>query len=264
MEFGLKTRQPAVAGSFYPADPRELTSQLDSFFQKTKKIVLYQQIKALIVPHAGYLYSGQTAAWGYRQLPQNLKNPHFVLIGPSHYFPLHGVTSSAASAWKTPLGTVPHIPASVKKTVFLNEDVHLPEHSLEVQLPFLQHLFPHFSLTCLLTGEQHDSQKLADYFLTQYPSARFIVSSDLSHYLSRQEAERQDQRTIEAILACDNYFIEHQEDCACGRWGIATICAMARAENWERRLIFSDTSATASGDTQRVVGYAAIAFLSKV
>lgn len=261
MASGIDIRQPAVDGSFYPDSKEGLLSNLNEYFKKAKSIIEDKKIKALIVPHAGYLYSGQTAAWGYKQLPTNIDNLHFVLIGPSHHYLFTGIASSAANLWQTPLGSIKHI--SIKKEtdqIFINENPHIPEHSLEVQLPFLQHIYANFSISCFLTGDLSNYDKISNYFLENYSSSIFIISSDLSHYLPEPLAQTKDKRTLKAILEGETDYFLSEENTACGQGAILILMSMAKKENWESRLIYYDTSATASGDEGAVVGYAAIGF----
>jgi hypothetical protein len=242
-------RPPAVAGSFYPASPEKLKSQLADFFSTAKKLIPANKIlKALIVPHAGYVYSGQTAAWGYAQLPKTLDKPHFVLLGPSHHAGFDGLAASSHLQWQTPLGLVNQIPAQP-----VNDSAHLPEHCLEVQLPFLQYLYPDFSITCLLTN-------WLPQFTINLSQSILIVSSDLSHYLPGPEAKKQDRQTIDAILNLDLKYFSLSDNLACGSGPIVLLIGLARRHNWQARLINYSTSADASGDTSAVVGYAAIAF----
>lgn len=261
MESGNNIRKPAVAGSFYPDNKEELISQLKEYFEKTKNIIIDGKIKALIVPHAGYIYCGQTAAWGYRQLSNAFSNPHVVLIGPSHHYPFTGLASSSTNFWQTPLGRVRHIP--IKKQTGListNENFHTLEHSLEVQIPFLQHVYNNFSISCFLTGDNPNPDKVSEYFLKNYSPSIFIISSDLSHYLPEEIAKIKDKKTIEAILKMDKEYFLSEENTACGMMGILILMAMAKKNKWQSKLLYYDTSATALGDESAVVGYAAIGF----
>lgn len=260
MESGTKTRIPAVAGSFYPDNKEELISQLEIYFARAKKIPIKGKIKALIVPHAGYIYSGKTAAWGYKQLPVNLQNPHFVLICPSHHYPFNGLVSSSSEYWQTPLGKIRQIPIHKERKIISDETPHIPEHSLEVQLPFLQSLYQDFSVSCLLTGNDFNFDETANYLLGSYSSSIFIFSSDLSHYLPYEIAYKKDRRTIKAILNRETDYFLSRDNTACGMMGIMILMAMAQKEKWQSKLLNYDTSATTSGDKSAVVGYAAIGF----
>lgn len=261
MESG--TRPPAVSGAFYPAEKKELVNLLSSFFAGTRVKLRGKQIKALILPHAGFIYSGQTAAWGYHLLPENLKHQHFVLLGPSHHDYFFGLAGDSTKFWETPLGKIKQLSISERygDGIVLNPVAHLPEHCLEVQLLFLQYLYQdNFSFTALLTGSEVKTHEVANYLITNFKSSILIISSDLSHYLSEKVAQNKDKKTIKAILNLDTEYFDIEENAACGREGIKIILKIAKLQDWQRQLIFYDTSATASGDKNRVVGYGAIAF----
>lgn len=244
MVSGNNFRSPAVAGSFYPADKKELLSTLKNFFSNTQRLSANRyMLKALIVPHAGYIYSGQTAAWGFAQLPKNRQDPHFILVGPSHHFAFSGLAGSSQKIWATPLGHLPQIPH-----IPLNDSAHKNEHCLEVQLPFLQFLYPKFSVSCLLTGQDIPE-------LLEIPDAIYIISSDLSHYLPEKEARAKDQKTISAILDLNTDYFVRQDNVACGSVGIQKLLAMAKQNHWQAKLFCYDNSKTGN-----VVGYAAIGF----
>lgn len=262
MVSGTKNRSPTVAGSFYPQNKKELLMCLENYFSKTKKIPFPGKFKALIVPHAGYFYSGQTAAWAFKQIPQKT-NQHYLLIGPSHSYSLTCLTASPNVLWETPLGKVPHLKPKTTKEICFDELPHLNEHCLEVQLPFLQYLKENFSITCFLTGNLLNEQNIANYFLNNYRDALLIFSSDLSHYLPEREAIKKDRQTIEAILKLDNNYLQTEDNIACGALGISLLLKMANKANWQGKLIYYDTSASASGDKDMVVGYAAIGFFQK-
>ncbi len=248
-----KSRASSVAGTFYPADKAELLAVLKNYFNETKTLnTEHLTLRALIVPHAGYFYSGQTAAWGYAQLPKNLVKPHFILIGPAHQYPLFALTGSSGDFWQTPLGKVPQKPLGT-----VNDAAHEFEHCLEVQLPFLQYLYKKFSVSCLLTGVENLSFRPRLACRQAGPESFIVISSDLSHYLSLSEANKLDHQTIDKILNKENNFAGNA---ACGIAGIKMVLDLARKNNWQGKLIYYDTSATASGDQSRVVGYAAIAF----
>jgi len=241
------SRYPAVAGSFYPATRGKSIKLLKKFFNNTKKVVS-GKVRALIVPHAGLVYSGQTAAWGYKQISGS-QQKHFVLLGPSHHEFFSGLAGSSLASWLTPLGAVPQ--KSLRQFP-LNDSAHESEHCLEVQLLFLQSEFKDFKISCLLTGTE------TKLFLPK--DSVLIVSSDLSHYLPQNLAQDYDQETIQAVLTGNRQFLLENEDCACGRIGILMLMQLAKANHWQAKLVCYDTSATASGDSGRVVGYSAIVF----
>ena len=220
-----------------------------------------KKIKALISPHAGYIYSGQTATWGYRQLSDRLINPHFVLIGPSHNYGFEGMAANSALYWQTPLGQVKQIPSyDSDKNIFAYDEVHKQEHSVEVQIPFLQHLYQKLSVSCFLTGQSMDFHKVSNWLLEKFPKNIFIFSSDLSHYLPLEKAEEKDKKTIDAVLQLDDKYFLENENTACGAIGLLLLMKMAGKMNWQRKLIHYETSLNVSDDEEAVVGYSSIAF----
>jgi MEMO1 family protein len=251
-------RNPALAGKFYPANPKALRADLSEYFSQTKTEIKNDHIRAIIVPHAGMVYSGRTAAWGYRQL-NNLPHPHFVLIGPSHHMTFTGLATSGQRIWKTPLGDVgQEPPETLPREGLMSEEAHKPEHDIEVQLPFLQYLFPEFSFTAFLTGTTIDIQNVSNYLVDQFPDSQFIISSDLSHYLPDSAARVRDKKTIDAIVTGNTGYILTEDNVACGNLAIAIVMELAHVYHWRSREIHYDTSASAFGDTSQVVGYSSI------
>ncbi len=246
-------REPAVAGIFYPENPRELSRILDGFFAGIKKTV-DGEVKALIVPHAGYEYSGPVAAWGFAQISPC---PHAVIIGPAHFEYIDGIAGNSYDGWQTPLGIVKHIQSNRFAT---NNHAFDQEHSVEVQLPFLQKTMPTVSLSCFLTGTDGNRKDIAEKMCTEYPNSLFVISSDLSHYLPDTETREKDRKTIHAILNGDAQYILDTQNSACGLEGIALLIEIAQLKKWKSSLVRYDTSAGTSGDCNRVVGYAAIAY----
>lgn len=260
MESGTDVRQSAVAGIFYPDDRNELSQVIDGFFSNAKLLPNRQKLRALIIPHAGYIYSGQTAAWGYKQL-QDSKYKHFVLTGPSHHSYFDGLSSSSAKEWSTPIGLTKHnIISEETNRVKVFDEAHSREHSLEVQLPFLQKIVRNLSVTCFLTGFNVDVESAADYFIDNYPNSFLIVSSDLSHFLTQDEASEKDRQTIEAILKMNKQYLHSHENVACGLTGILILLEIVKKRRWQAKLLYYDTSYTASGDKNNVVGYTTIGF----
>jgi AmmeMemoRadiSam system protein B len=257
------TRRPAVAGSFYPTDPGELEHLISELLSGPRGPA--SRPKALIVPHAGYRYSGPVAASAYRWIaPLPGVRTRVVLVGPSHRVPLQGFAVPEADRFRTPLGDVPvddelvqialRHPASVH-----SDEPHRFEHSLEVQLPFLQVQLREFSLLPVAFGQvrAEDLARLMDD-LWGAPETIVIVSSDLSHYHDYETARRLDTATAEAILALEPDRL--REGMACGLAAIEALLALAR----DRRLRVSQLDLANSGDTSgsrdEVVGYGAFAF----
>ena len=256
----LKIRPPAVAGSFYPNNPYQLKHLIQSLWPKD---VTPTQPKALIIPHAGLIYSGAVAAAAYALIDPNRTN-HIILIGPSHHFTFTGLSQDIHTHWQTPLGQVPI--KSIKPNppyLFNNSTHHIPEHSLEVQLPFLQyHLKTNFTITPLLISTPSHLDQLTQIIIQNLTfNTLVIISSDLSHYYPLPIAQQKDQLTIQTILDLDiDTLLSHPDIEACGKYAIALLLKIALTQGFKPQLIAYDTSATASGDTTHVVGYTAIAF----
>jgi MEMO1 family protein len=262
-------RPAAVAGQFYPADPSELRSAVHNLLvQPSEK----SRAMAFMVPHAGYIYSGRVAASVYSSLQLPAK---FVLLGPRH-FP-HGERFAILSegAWETPLGcaAIDSALASEIKNAFplLREDViaHAREHSLEVQLPFLQCLVPNFTFVPIVLGaDRFDALESLGRALAQVLSKHneeiaILVSSDMNHYESDAITRIKDRKAIDAILSLDArrlYDTVRLEGISmCGYApAVAMLAAARELHAKEAKLISYATSADVSGDFDRVVGYAGI------
>ncbi len=254
------TRRPAVAGLFYPAAAGELAEQVDRLLAEAVDPAMTPipggtRLRALVVPHAGYAYSGPVAASGYRTLGAHTAQiSRVVLLGPAHHVPLTGMAGAAAARWRTPLGEV-----AVERApgIVADDDPHAPEHSLEVQLPFLQRLLPaHFTIVPIAVGRTRaaDVADLLDLLQVHRPGL-VVVSTDLSHYHDAVTATGLDRRTADAVLARDAAAIGPQD--ACGAWALRGLVEHARRHGWSMRLLDLRTSADTAGDPARVVGYGA-------
>lgn len=259
-----KVRPPAVAGRFYPADPVELRQLITDLLAQVPPAT-GPAPKALIAPHAGYPYSGPIAASAYAQLiPARDQIKRIVLFGPSHYVSLDGLASTSAEAFATPLGIVPVDLEAVRALRSLPQvkeldEAHAHEHSLEVQLPFLQCVLGGFTLVPLAVGDAtpEEISQVLDA-LWDGPGTRFVVSSDLSHYYDFQTARRLDRATAKAIEALKPGGII--EDGACGRIPIRGLLQAARRHGLHARTIDLRNSGDTAGPRDRVVGYGAFAF----
>lgn len=258
-------REPAVAGLFYPDDPNQLRGEVESLLhQADARRKSTSPAHALIAPHAGYIYSGGVAADAYALLTSRRGTiKRVVLVGPSHRVYLQGVAISPADVFETPLGDVP-VDSSAREQLMSRGDVlcaeapHALEHSLEVHLPFLQLALGEFSLVPLVVGvtqPQSLSKILEDTWDPE--STVLVASSDLSHYLTYNEAQRVDEATNRQILARDPTLGFDQ---ACGALPINGLLTLARTLNLEVEEIARLNSGDTAGDRQRVVGYAAYAF----
>src|ERR1035441_2672786 len=202
-----KVRPPFVAGRFYPADPVALRKLITDLLADVPPAT-GPAPKALIAPHAGYLYSGPIAASAYSQLiPARDQIKRIVLFGPSHYVAVDGLATTSAEAFATPLGIVPVDLEAVREVRLLPQvreldAAHAQEHSLEVQLPFLQCILGDFTLVPLAVGDAtpEEISQVLDA-LWGGPETRFVISSDLSRYQDSQTAQRLDRATRKAVAA---------------------------------------------------------------
>lgn len=253
------TRKPAAAGMFYPKESRELKQIVHSFLKQAEEFSFQGKLKALIVPHAGYIYSGLVAAQAYQLLQKNKhKFKKVLLLGPSHYVSFVGA-SIADEDFLTPLGEVQcgEVQKFLKSgLVEIFPDAHKAEHSLEVQLPFLQETLKDFELYALVLGAVNEA-KLAKH-LAQFidEETLIIASSDLSHYLPYEKAILVDNKTISKILDGDASNLD-----ACGRVPIKVVMALAEQLGWKPKLIDYHNSGDTAGEKDRVVGYAAMGYI---
>ena len=214
--------------------------------------------KALVVPHAGYVYSGPIAASAYAQWRSLSRPSRIVLLGPAHYVGFRGLALPDAQALQTPLGTVSVDPVVTTLDVPRSAAVHLREHSLEVQLPFLQIVLGgDFTVVPLAVGDATRAQ-VADVIDTLWEGSRLLISSDLSHYLPWKEARRLDAQTASAIVALDADAIDDEQ--ACGNAPLRGFLDVARRRGLRAEQLDLRTSGDTAGDKDRVVGYGAFAF----
>jgi len=257
-----KVRAPAVAGMFYPADPVELRRMLAGFFDRIA-CTSVEPPKAVIVPHAGYIYSGPVAATAYAQLrPAGIRR--VVLLGPSHRVAFSGLAVPKSLAWETPLGEVLIDSQALEKIVRLpqvrfSEAAHELEHSLEVQLPFLQTVLEDFQLIPLVVGDSTEAE-VAEVLdaLWGGPETLIVISSDLSHYERYDVAKEKDQATAQAIVDLDTRGLE--PDNACGLLPIAGLVRLVQQKGLRSELLDLRNSGDTAGPRDAVVGYGAFAF----
>ena len=247
-------RDPAVAGTFYTADSGELRRQVEGYLAD----VAPQEgpsPKAIIAPHAGYLYSGPIAAHAYARI-RSAGIRRVVLLGPAHRVLLRGVAASSASAWRTPLGDVP---IDLTSGLPINDAAHLEEHSLEVQLPFLQVVLGDFTLTPLVVG-QASSSEIAGILgaLWGGPETLIVISSDLSHYENYETAHQMDVAASQAIVSLDANGLHTAN--ACGCIPITGLLELAKQKRMRAELIDLRNSGDTAGPRDQVVGYGAYAF----
>lgn len=257
------TRPAAVAGMFYPADAKELHNMLKGFLAAADSSGIPP--KAMIVPHAGYIYSGPVAAQAYARLKQHRTTiQRVLLLGPSHRVPFTGLAVSSADQFTTPLGDIPIDKPSLDSirdlpTVQVMDQAHTLEHSLEVQLPFLQEVLEKFTLAPIVVGDAkpEDVSQVLE-ILWGGPETLVIISSDLSHYHDYQTAKRLDQSTTRAIEELRLEDIKHDQ--ACGSIPINGLLYLARKRNLHAETIDLRNSGDTAGSRDQVVGYGAYIF----
>ncbi len=257
-------REPAVAGAFYPADPEDLRSLVTRLLAEVPGERAAPP-RAVVAPHAGYVYSGPVAAYAFKALaPYAGARPVVWLLGPAHYVAFEGISPGPFTAWATPLGEVPVAADRVARLLAMGPPFvelakpHLAEHSLEVELPFLQVVLGGFSLVPLLFGTADPLAAAPRIREVLEPGDLIVVSTDLSHYHPDEAARRIDAETLDRALHLDAEGVLDSE--ACGRHPWAALTAIARALGWRPRLLAYGTSGDVSGDRRRVVGYAALRY----
>jgi len=263
-----QVRPPAVARLFYPGDPRSLADEVAAYLDQTEETPIAPGFpKAVIVPHAGYIYSGPVAASAYDLLrPARGIVKRVVILGPCHRVPVLGLALPRAKAFDTPLGRIPvdcEAIASIRALPQVVESAatHAEEHALEVQLPFLQRVLGEFSLVPLVVGDAAP-EKVADVLERIWGGTEtlIVISSDLSHYHSYESARRIDGATVRAILGFDPG-ISHEQ--ACGATPMAGMLIAAKRKGLAPKLLDCRNSGDTAGDKSRVVGYASFALASE-
>jgi AmmeMemoRadiSam system protein B len=258
-----RVRPPAVAGLFYPQDAQELRRTVERHIDACDRVGAARQPKALIVPHAGYPYSGDVAGCAYRLL-RDSKAPirHVVLLGPSHRVPMRGLAVPSVDAFATPLGEVPVDQTNRQRLrelglVGVSDAPHAIEHSLEVQLPFLQVVLGKFDMLPIAIGlSPPDQVARALDGAWNGPDTLIVVSSDLSHYHTSEEARQLDARSTQAIQQMRSDLADEQ---ACGARAINGLMQVARRRGLAVELLDQRNSGDTAGDRSRVVGYGSYA-----
>ncbi|MCX6085131.1 MAG: AmmeMemoRadiSam system protein B [Caldiserica bacterium] len=259
-------RSAAVAGQFYPAQARELRADVEGYIEDAPLPTVAAGVlcRGLIVPHAGYTYSGPVAGQGYACLADLDKSVHttVVILAPSHHVWFKGAALPEADVFRTPLGDTSVSKASRllagSPSVFMSSQAHAMEHAVEVQLPFLQVALKDFSIIPLMLGDV-DTETLAQEILALHLPHMFVVaSSDLSHYDPYDVAVEHDRVTIGHILGGEGGKLTGDD--ACGFVPIRTILAIARVCGWKAQLLDYRNSGDTAGDKSAVVGYTSIGF----
>jgi hypothetical protein len=258
-------RQPAVAGTFYPDTPDELAHNIASLLADAQVTPSEKYPKAIIVPHAGYIYSGAIAAAAYAKLTAGRAQiTRVVLLGPVHRVPVHGLALPGVETFATPLGNIPIDQAAVAllskmPQIVTSADAHTWEHALEVQLPFLQTVLDKFSLIPLAVGDA-TPEEVAEVLELLWGGAEtlIVISSDLSHFLPYPAAQTIDRQTSQRILELRGPLTHEQ---ACGGTPINGMLLAARHHHLHPLLLDLRNSGDTAGDKDRVVGYASFAFM---
>ncbi len=259
----MNVRPPAVSGVFYPEQPQVLTTLVDELLRQATTDV--PAPRALIAPHAGYVYSGATAAAVYARV-KNRKSTvsHVVLLGPDHRVGFAGIAAPEAEFFATPLGQVPLAVDSIALLVAQGlvkkfAAAHELEHSLEVQLPFLQTVLDGFDLIPLVVGQVEPGRVAAviDRFWEE-PQTLIVISSDLSHFLTYEQARRVDQATTNAIERLDEAAIGTHD--ACGAIPVRGLLQVVRKRGARCQTVALCNSGDRGAPRDRVVGYGAYVF----
>ena len=269
--FSAKIRPAVVAGMFYPGHEKELRNAVQNYLQiageaeSELKIDLSEitTIRMLIVPHAGYIYSGNTAAFAYQYLHQ-LKNKirRVILLGPAHRFRLTGAALPGVDGFQTPLGLITLDSELMEKILddysWINviDQAHAEEHCLEVQLPFLQETLNEFKIVPIVVGET-DSELLAQMILnfSDDDQTLIVISTDLSHYHDYQTSCELDLRTAKAIESLSPELLSPED--ACGAYPLRGALLAATKGKWHVHRLHLCNSGDTAGDRTRVVGYGA-------
>lgn len=257
----ITIREPAVAGMFYPGDAAELHAMVQELLQQVAPVD-EPPPKAIIVPHAGYIYSGAVAASAYARLSKVRQTiEKVVLLGPSHRVGFPGLATSSATSFRTPLGDIPVESDTVARLAALPQvrtldQAHQLEHSLEVHLPFLQECLEHFALIPLVVGDA-SADEVAEVLEQVWGGNEtlIVISSDLSHYHDYATAVRMDRKTSEAIEQIRPEALEYED--ACGRIPITGLLMVAKHRHLHVETIDLRNSGDTAGPRDQVVGYGA-------
>ncbi|SFV56512.1 COG1355, Predicted dioxygenase [hydrothermal vent metagenome] len=262
-------RKAAVQGDFYPKECSKLKATIKKFIQELETIPESKEMKniipqAVIVPHAGYIYSGFTADCAYQFLKRS-KAKRIIVIGPSHHYYFKGISGSYFETYETPCGEIPidspYLFALAKQfNIGFEPEAHKKEHSTEVQMPFIQYYFPHTKVIELIYGDI-EVKKLTNIILALLHNKEnaVVISSDLSHFHDLEVAKAHDYSCLRAV---DHLNVEIlKKGCeACGLTGIQAMILAAKALKLSSKLLDYRTSADATADTKSVVGYMSAMF----
>ncbi len=262
----LSIRTESVAGAFYPSNKSILLKQLSGFFKSLPK---ESKSNCVIAPHAGYAYSGKAAAYSFNALKES---KCFVILSPNHSGLGSAISVSDADEWQTPLGKIPVDGALRKKLLGLlgieaDDLAHIQEHSIEVQLPFLQFLFKHFKILpiTIMSQDLNELIELGNALTGLKEDFSIIASSDFSHFIPAETAKQRDTQAIEKIKQLDvegfHKMVVQRNLSICGHAPITALMQYCKQKGFKQgKLLRYDSSASTTGDETNVVGYAAIKF----
>ncbi len=254
----MKIRTPYCAGTWYSDDPSELAEELDEYLSRVKRENL--NVRAIIVPHAGYLYSGQTAAYSFGQLSE--KTEKVIVLGTAHRYPLRGASVTEYDYYSSPLGKVKvsdDIKNILKEKCVVNiDEADYEEHSIEIEIPFLQRVLGKFELIPIIVGSV-DSVEFSE-ILEKYTDEKTVIvaSVDLSHFHTYDEAKRLDNYSIACILDLNAEGIRKAE--IDSPYAIMALLELGKRKGWKAKLLDYKNSGDIIRDKSRVVGYSAIVF----
>jgi len=276
VEKDREKRIPYVAGTFYPEEKAVLEDYLRSTLQRAEDELLINQkknserdslskskIKAIMLPHAGYIYSGYVAAHGFAALRLS-KNFHkvnkVVLLGDSHRDYLKKATAASYGKWETPLGDIDTYSfAEQGNDIDINSEIHDYEHILEVHIPFIQTINQQIKINPILMGD--NPTDLTKVILNEDDDNTIILlSTDMSHYLDAKSASKKDRMSIEAILEYNFDYFRNHENTVCSKSSLEVLLRYAKRKNLKPRLVKYSHSGEISGDNTKVVGYSSIIF----
>lgn len=250
----MNIKLPSAAGKFYTSDKEELLQQLHSFEENNLHDYDYKT-RAIIVPHAGYIYSGQLASSGFQYLDKKVKN--IFIIAPPHYIAVKSASLSSFHKWSTPLGEI-EVNQDINDELVqgfgcqFEDDAFEQEHSIEVQVPFIQKLLPHVKIIPILVNNQEKVTKIINHYWQERENA-FVISSDLSHFHSTSEAKQIDNVTAEMIESKNIEKFNSQQ--ACGAVGVCALVNFVKSRNYSLLRVGLLNSGDITGDISSVVGY---------
>ncbi len=254
-----KIKEPSIAGTFYPDDAISLINLIESFKQESRNYYDYST-RAVIVPHAGLVFSGRLSYEGINQLDKNIEN--IFIIAPAHRISFEGIALTSYDKWKTPLGDI-EVNQDINKELeaefgaLYRDDTISPEHSLEIEVPVIQSVFDKVKIVPILIGghvRPHDISKIISKYYTDNKNG-FVISSDLSHFLDENKAKELDQTTAQMIETGN--IRNFQYEMACGAIGITGLVEFANQNQFTMIRIDMANSGDVNGDKSRVVGYGA-------